>query len=71
MYEKIKQNIYDDIQRKLANNNGNIEPIFPDHNAARIDMMSNFSKESQLDEDIGKLKKELDLLKLKPIYEFY
>jgi hypothetical protein len=33
--------------------------------------MSNFSKESQLDEDIGKLKKELDLLKLKPIYEFY
>ena len=41
-------------------------------NAARTEMMSNFSQESaQLDEDIGKLKKELDLLKLKPIYEFY
>jgi trans-aconitate methyltransferase len=68
MSEKIKQNIYDDIQSKLANNNENIEPRFPDHNAARIDMMSNFSKESQLDEDIGKLKYELDLLKLKLIY---
>jgi hypothetical protein len=34
-------------------------------------MMSNFSHESaQLDEDIGKLKCELDLLKLKLIYEF-
>jgi hypothetical protein len=28
MSEKIKQNIYDDIQRKLANNNEIMNPYF-------------------------------------------
>jgi hypothetical protein len=32
---------------------------------------TSLKSQAQLDEDIGKLKKELDLLKLKPIYEFY
>jgi hypothetical protein len=54
--ERIKQNIFTDIQRKLsAGNIENREPTFPNQNAGSAEFTTNYSEDSQPEEYNGML----------------